>query len=175
MSIGNDSVNIGAMSDESQEPARAFLRHALATLAYRARKVLSGTPPEFGSFSVGERSRQPAAILAHMADLVDWALWLCKGERGGRNSEPSSWEAEIDRFYACLAALDEYLASHRVLAARAEAVFQGPIADALTHLGQIGYLRRLANAPVRGENYFVADIAVGRVGREQSPPRREFD
>ena len=54
-------------------------------------------------------------------------------------------------------------------------MFQGPIADALTHIGQIGMMRRMAGAPVRGENYFKADIAAGRVGAEQSAPRFEFD
>jgi hypothetical protein len=33
----------------------------------------------------------------------------------------------------------------------------------------------MAGAPVRGENYYKADIASGRVGAGQSPPRVEFD
>jgi hypothetical protein len=49
------------------------------------------------------------------------------------------------------------------------------IADALTHIGQIAMLRRLAGAPVRGENYFRAEIILGRVGPEQSVARVEFD
>lgn len=36
-------------------------------------------------------------------------------------------------------------------------------------------LRRLAGSPVRGESYFRSDIAVGRVGQDQSAPHREFD
>lgn len=36
-------------------------------------------------------------------------------------------------------------------------------------------LRRLAGAPVREENYFKADIAAGRVGREQGAARVELD
>ena len=55
-----------------------------------------------------------------------------------------------------------------------EKLFQGPIADALTHVGQLAMMRRAAGAPVKGENYFVADITVGRVGQEQTAPKREF-
>ena len=70
---------------------------------------------------------------------------------------------------------DEYLASDAPLACEAEQLFQGPIADALNHVGQIALLRRLAGAPIRAENYYRAEITRGRVGMEQTPPRREFD
>lgn len=51
---------------------------------------------------------------------------------------------------------------------------QGPVADALTHVGQLAMMRRLAGAPIKAENYFVADIAGGRVGPDQAAPKREF-
>jgi hypothetical protein len=35
-------------------------------------------------------------------------------------------------------------------------------------------MRRAAGAPIKGENYFVADIEAGRVGQEQTLPKREF-
>jgi len=67
-----------------------------------------------------------------------------------------------------------HLASDKPLHAPVEKLFQGPVADALTHVGQIAVLRRLAGSPVKGENYFVADIAAGRVGADQAAPKREF-
>jgi hypothetical protein len=70
---------------------------------------------------------------------------------------------------------DDYLASEKPLAVSAEKLFQGPIADALTHVGQIAMLRRMASVPMKGENYFVAEITVGRVGADQAPPRKPFD
>ncbi len=36
-------------------------------------------------------------------------------------------------------------------------------------------LRRLALCPIKGENYFKAEITAGRVGLEQAAPRREFE
>ena len=92
-----------------------------------------------------------------------------------RDSPLLPWPREIDRFYAALHRLDERLGGPAAPAASPERLFQGPIADALTHVGQMALLRRLAASPVRGENYFKAEIAAGRVGPEQAAPRREFE
>lgn len=154
---------------------REFLRHAVATLAYRGGKAVQGAPSTFSSFRAGEKTRTPGEILAHIGDLLDWAHWLAKGQNRGQISKPLSWEQEVARFFSELEKLDSYLASDEPLGFPAEKLFQGPIADALTHVGQIGMLRRLAEAPVRGENYFKADIVIGRVGPEQSNQRFEFD
>ena len=159
---------------ESRE-ARELLRHTVATLAYRGGKVVRDAPDSFAQFAAGLSVRTPLQILAHIGDLLEWALALAKGEQIWRDSAGASWAAEIERFHAGLAALDAYLASEAEVAAPAERLFQGPIADALTHVGQIALLRRLAETPVRGENYFVADIARGRTGPDQPPARKEFE
>jgi len=151
------------------------LRHTLATVAYRGRKVLVGAPEGFGAFRVNEGSRAACEILAHICDLYDWANGLVKGVHVYNDTPPGEWAADIDRFFAALAALDAYLASGEPLACTAELLFQGPIADSLTHIGQIAMLRRLAGAPVRGESYARADITIGRVGLDQAPPNWEFD
>jgi hypothetical protein len=157
------------------DDALALLRHTLATLAYRGGKALRGAPAEFASFKAGPTTRTPAEILAHVGDLLDWAVSLAEGQERWRNSPPLPWAEGVARFHAALEAFDARLASDRPPACRPGQLFQGPIADALTHVGQINLLRRLAAAHVRGENYFKADIAAGRVGPEQSPPRGEFD
>jgi hypothetical protein len=157
------------------EPARRLLRHTVATLAYRGGKAMRGAPPDFAAFKAAPSSRTPAEILAHIGDLLDWALSLAKGNEQWHGSEPLPWEQEVGRFFAALSALDAYLASDAPLALPEEKLFQGPIADALTHVGQIALLRRMAGSPVRGENYQRADIEAGRVGPRQSAPRREFD
>ena len=154
---------------------REMLRHCLATLAYRGGKVLRGAPDEFANYRSSESSRTPAEIVAHLVDLLDWALSIARGQQAWHNSEPVSWQAGADRFFASLTALDQYLASSEPLDVAPEKLFQAPIADALTHVGQLAMLRRMAGVPIRGENYFVADIAVGRVGAEQAAPRMEFD
>ncbi len=159
----------------ASDSGRGLLRHTVATLAYRGGKALRGAPEGFGEFRISETTRTSGEILAHMGDLLDWALSLAGGRREWHDSAPLPWEGEVTRFFAALEAFDRYLASDAPLHASAEKLFQGPIADALTHVGQIATRRRLAGVPVRGENYFLADIVAGRVGAEQSAPRREFD
>ncbi|HET7264576.1 MAG TPA: hypothetical protein VFL28_07900 [bacterium] len=153
---------------------RTWLRHCLATLAYRTAKTVRDAPPGFGGFLLAEPTAMtPARILSHMGDLMGWALSMATGRSAWHNSAPGEWGGEVERFFGALAAFDAYLASPAPIEAPAERLFQGPIADALTHLGQLATRRRLAGSPVRGENYFVADIAIGRVGLEQAPPARE--
>ncbi|MDA1080917.1 MAG: hypothetical protein O2973_04435 [Gemmatimonadetes bacterium] len=159
----------------SANTPRQLLRHAVATVAYRGAKALRGAPPEFATFSAGETTREPIRILAHINDLYDWALWMAKGEWKWNNSEVGTWDAEIARFHAGLVAFDAYLESDAPLGNSAELLVAGPIADSLTHIGQINMLRRIAGSPVKGESYAKAEIVAGRVGPEQTPPKREFD
>ncbi|HKF22573.1 MAG TPA: hypothetical protein VKE93_13460 [Candidatus Angelobacter sp.] len=158
-----------------KESSRDMLRHTVATLAYRAGKSLRGAPDSFAQFSSGEKGRTPAKILAHMGDLLDWALSLAKDQQEWRNSTPLPWAQEVERFFKALRTFDDYLASDLPLGASPEKLFQGAIADALTHTGQINMLRRMAGCPIRGENYYRAEITAGRVGEEQAAPKREFD
>ena len=151
------------------------LRHALATLVYRAAKTLRSAPPDFSSFRAGADSRSAGEILAHLCDLMDWVLTQARGEERWRNSSPQAWTVDAERFFAAATAFDEYLASGTKLHAPPEKLFQGAIADSLTHVGQIAMLRRLAGGPVRAENYSVAKIDVGRTGPDQNPSVREFD
>jgi hypothetical protein len=154
------------------DPKREFLRHTLATLAYRGSKTVHGAPPAFAEFNAAGRA--PGKILAHLGDLMDWALSMADGSRKWNDSKPLPWEQEGARFFAALKKFDDFLASDQPLQAPVEKLFQGPVADALTHVGQLAMLRRLAEAPIVGENYFAADIATGRVGAEQAPPRKPF-
>lgn len=157
------------------DPATEFLRHSIATLAYRGRKAIEGAPEGFGGFRVGPSSRTPGEILAHVCDVLDWGLSQVEGRQTWYDSGSVTWDEGSARFFAALEALDRRLASGAPSAYPVTKVFQGPIADALTHVGQIAMLRRLADAPVRGENYFKADIETGRVGHDQATPRREFE
>ncbi len=157
------------------EAARTLLRHTLATVAYRGGKAVRDAPASFAEFKVGDSSRTPGQILAHIGDLYDWALTMADGPQRWNNSTPLEWNEECARFFSALNRFDERLASDTPLACSVEQLFQGPVADSLAHIGQIAMLRRLAGAPVRAENYAKADIATGRVGAEQTRPRMEFD
>ena len=153
---------------------RALLRHTLATVAYRAGKALRDAPSSFGDFSCGEGGRTPRQILAHMGDLYDWGLSLAAGKQAWHDATPLDWEKEVDRFFDALKKFDDFLASEMELHESSGALFQGPIADSLTHIGQIAMLRRMAGYKIKGENYHKAEIAVGRIGLQQASPRREF-
>ena len=157
------------------DSTRQMLRHTVATLAYRAGKALRGAPESFADFSSGEKGRTPAKILAHMGDLLDWALSIAKDKQEWHDSTPLPWAQEVERFFKAVGAFDDYLASDLPLGAPPEKLFQGAIADALTHTGQINMLRRMAGCPIRGENYYRAEITAGRVGPDQATAKREFD
>lgn len=158
----------------NSDPKRELLRHGVATLAYRGGKAIRNAPAAVADFSPSEGVRTPGRILAHIGDLLDWGLSIAAGKRTWKDSKPLSWEKESERFFAALKKFDEYLESPNPLHATPEKLLQGPLADALTHVGQIAMLRRMAAGPVRSENYFEAEVAIGRVGDEQAPPKREF-
>lgn len=159
----------------STDEKRELLRHTVATLAYRGGKVVRGAAERFADLKVSETTRTPLQILAHIGDLLDWALSMAEGREEWHDTSSTSWSEQVTRFFEGLGRFDAFLGSERPLGSPVEKLFQGPVADALTHVGQLAMLRRIADSPVRGENYFKAEIAVGRVGVEQASPRREFD
>ena len=156
----------------TSDPKRELLRHTLATLAYRGGKTVRNAPPEFAEFNGAGRT--PAKILAHIGDLLDWARSMADGTRQWHDSKPLAWDEEVKRFFGALKKFDDFLASPQPLQAAPEKLFQGPVADALTHVGQLAMMRRLAGSPIVGENYFVADIVVARVGEDQTAPKKTF-
>ena len=161
------------------DSSRPLLRHIVATLTYRAAKVLRDTPPEFGGMTFGSSTRKPVLIVAHLADLMEWAHRLARGEYAWKAGGGDDWNTEVARFFDGLFALDHALASADSLSGPVESpvekLIQGPLADALTHVGQLAMLRGMAGAPIQPESYARADIVVGRVGIDQTPPRAPFD
>ena len=153
---------------------RALLRHTVATVAYRGGKAVRDAPADFAAYSPDGSPRTPAAILAHIGDLFDWALTQAQGAEAWHDSTPLAWDREVDRLFAALRRFDDFLASDAPLATPPERIFQGAIADALTHVGQIAMLRRLSGARMKSENYSRADIVAGHVGAAQTSPRQEF-
>jgi hypothetical protein len=154
---------------------RAMLRHTLATLAYRAEKVLRDVPAGFADHRLGPDVRTPLELVGHLGDLIEWATRMAQGQWIWKAESIGEWSADVERFFAALSSLDQFLASDAPLGHPAGVIFQGPIADALTHVGQLAMIRRLAGAPIRPESYGRAKIEAGRVGPDQSAERREFD
>ena len=155
--------------------SRIMLRHLLATLAYRAAKVLRDVPIEFGQFQAGLAARRPVQIVAHMGDLMSWGIALARGEHVWKAEGSGDWNIEVNRFLDRLAGLDQALEAGALPPGAEEKLIQGPLTDALTHVGQLAILRGLAGCPVRPESYARAEIVAGRVGLAQAAPVREFD
>src|SRR5262249_32521122 len=120
---------VGTMKTKAGENGHLPLRHTLATLASRAAKGLRDNPPQFSSFRPGTGSRSAGEILAHMCDLMDWALSQARGKQRWRNSKPKPWNQDSARFFAAVTALDEYLESGAELHTEAGKLFQGAVAD----------------------------------------------
>ena len=154
---------------------RELLRHAVATVAYRGGKAVRDAPGSFGTYTPDGSPRTAVKIVAHLGDLFDWALSQAKGAEAWTDSTPQEWEHAVARFFAALERFDAFLASDAALAVAPEKLFQGAVADALTHVGQLAMMRRLAGAKMKSENYARADIVAGRVGADQTAPKREFD
>jgi hypothetical protein len=171
-----DHSNLGPTNPHpaNPDPKRELLRHSLSTLAYRGGKAIRDVPESVAVFQAAGAVRAPGQILAHIGDLLDWALSMAIGKQAWHDSKPLPWEKEVERFFAALKKFDDYLASSEPLQVSPEKLFQGPIADALTHVGQIAILRRLAGAPMKSENYSVAEITIGKVGADQKTAKKEF-
>ena len=148
------------------------MRHTLATIAYRAARALDGAPESFATFDGA--GRQPVEILTHLGDLFDWALSMAEGQSRWAPQPPRGWTEEKLRFFATLTKFDAYLASDLTMHAPLERLLQGPVGDALTHVGQLAMLRRLAGCPTRGENFYLAAVAMGQVSAEQPAPVKSF-
>lgn len=157
------------------DAARTAVRHLAATLAYRAAKVVRDAPPEFAHSTFGRATRRPVRIVAHMADLMEWAVSLAQGGYTWKAGGGDDWEVEVRRFFTGLAELDRLLAADSAFAGSTDKLIQGPLADALTHVGQLAMLRGMAGAAIRPESYARAEIVAGRVGLDQAPPGKEFD
>jgi hypothetical protein len=152
-----------------------WLRHTVATLAYRAEKALRDAPPGFSEFRPSSQSRTALALVAHLGDLMEWGERMARGEMRWQPAPQTSWDAAVDRFFDGLTALDRALVATPRETLRQDVIFQGPVADALTHVGQLAMMRGMIGAAVRPESYARAHISVGRVGRDQDVVRTEFD
>ena len=150
----------------SSDLKREVLRHLVATVAYRGGLAVTDAPNGFAGFRAHETTRTAGEILAHIGDLLEGSLYLVKGEMVHLVSEPRPWKEGIRRFFSAAKALDSYLASAAPLACPVERLVQGPVGDALTHVGQIVMLRRMAGKPIRPEPYFTAEIVAGEIDEE---------
>jgi hypothetical protein len=144
-----------------------LLRHYLAALSYRTTVTLKNAPDHFPELEIGENIRKPLEILNHITFLIAYTISCYQEFNLDEYRNMHNWETEIQRFYHTLEDLDQILQKESLPRSRTiEQLLQGPFADAMTHVGQLTMLRRLANAPVTYENYMDADIEIGRLRHE---------
>lgn len=150
--------------------SRRILQHFLAALAYRTQKALRGAPADFADFAAGNKVRTPHELIWHMTGLIGYARTMFHGGEF-KPARLATFEAEVQRFHATLAELARDFGSASLTARITDQQFlQGPLADAMTHAGQLAMLRRLQGAPVASENFIFARIQTGNVGPEQPAP-----
>jgi hypothetical protein len=153
---------------------RELLLHFLAAIAYRTQKALRGAPAGFPDFTPGLQIRTPVGILRHMTSLMGQARTHFAGGSYPLLPEPlPTFEEEIARFHGTLEAVGDNLREGtRLREISTEQLLQGPLADTMTHVGQLAMLRRLAGSPIAPENFIYADIRADRLGVQQAPPER---
>jgi len=155
---------------EADRTQRDLLRHFLAALAYRTQKALRGAPPEFGRFDPGHRVRTPMELVRHMASVLGYARTVFRG--GSYRADPlESLEAETGRFHGMLEDLSKHLEAGDDCEISLEQLLHGPLADAMTHAGQLAMLRRLHGSPIPPEDFIFADVDATNLGTEQAAPR----
>ena len=148
---------------------RRLLKHALAAIAYRAQKAVTGAPESFADFRAGPGVRTPHQLVRHMSDVLGYARMTFSEGQWRAHTLPTFAE-EIARFHEQLEMLGQAIAGEEFLKFTPDQLLQGPIADTMTHVGQLAMLRRLSGSPIPPENFIVADIETGNVGADQAPP-----
>jgi hypothetical protein len=147
-----------------------LLQHFLAALAYRTQKALRDAPSGFGDYRAGTNVRTPHELVWHMTRVTGYARTMFRGGDFKPPAQPT-FEGEIMRFHETLKALHSDFADPSLTASISDEQFlQGPLADAMTHAGQLAMLRRLAGDPVAPENFIFAAVRADNVSAEQASP-----
>lgn len=149
-------------NDASFGDGRTVARSLLASLDFRLRHACDDAPDGFADDRVALGARTPRELLQHVADLMDKALGTFGHDAPAPEGHPSAgdWTAVRAHVHARIARLDHALRDEEVRPERLEpqAMVRGPLADALTHTGQLVLLRRLAGAPVARVSYPRVDM-----------------
>lgn len=155
-------------------PAPQLVRHFLAAIAYRFQKAVRGAPSDFADFSCGNQMRTPVEIVRHMTSVLGYARsFAIGGEYPVKPTPLPTWDHEVARFHEMLESLSPHIGEDGSLGTlTAEQMLQGPLADVMTHVGQLAMLRRLAGDPVPPENFIYADVSRERLGPDQPRPSR---
>lgn len=144
---------------------RAAARALLASLDFRVRHAWRGAPDGFAVARPVEGARSAEELVRHLVDLLRFAATALEvppgtadapapppSEGGARAADPRP----LDAFERACRDLDRALRDGVPADGPLDpaAMLRGPLADALTHAGQLTLLRRLADAPVERVSYW---------------------
>ncbi len=157
----------------NQQPTSAdttrIMRHLVAAIAYRASRSLRDAPTGYENVRLADDSMSAKELVFHMTNVTAFALATVTHTERVRH-DPRDWSGEVERFYALLGELDAKLAAGVSLDPGMDLkLVQGPLADALTHVGQLHSMRRKAGSPIAPANYIKADIQTGRIKLDEQP------
>lgn len=139
-----------------------YLRHTLATIAYRFQKSVSVAGKGFAGFSLGKGSRNTTEIIHHIYHVLWWTRVFVQEERFiNEKPEKLSFALEIKRVNSELAVLDKVFSETALGMDFSKRLLQGPLSDVLTHIGQLSMLSRLNGHPIKGEDFSSAEISTG--------------
>jgi len=151
-----------------------MIRHLTATVAYRFAKQVKAAPTHFATFDAGNDVVSPVKIVNHITVVIRFAQQLIDKTIKPTAPKTKNISEAAEIFHNALQLLDEMLLERDIEEKVLCQIIQGPLADALTHIGQLSTLRRLSGAPVYSENYMLADIQSGRVGATQTISEHQF-
>jgi len=127
-------------------------------LAFRYRWATEGLRADDADFRPSPQTMTVKELLAHIARLISWV----DGHLGGQASPSFADDLEglrrqtlnhLSKVRARLVEMDDTaLAQHRIVGSKGDShpfwnMLNGPLADALTHVGQVNAWRRLAGNP----------------------------
>ena len=137
------------------------IRHILATIGYRFNKTVTAVDIAFGDFEAGNDAKKPSEIIHHITQILFFAKKVF-GDDIPSKIELLSYPEEIARFYKILNELDLLVCDVIIRDLPYYKLIQGPLADILSHVGQLALLRRLYGSPIAAEDFMEADIQSGR-------------
>jgi hypothetical protein len=146
-----------------------LLRHYLASIAYHATKALRDAPPNYPEHDPGNGARTPHSLLHHINSVLTYAHSFYQHYDNTRPPQ-KPWDGELQGLYDIPSKLDHSIQSGKPRGVTEEQLLQGPLSDAMAHVGQLLMLRRLAGSPVPSENFIHADIKPGQLGPNQPDP-----
>jgi hypothetical protein len=148
---------------------RSLLRHFLAAIAYRAQKALRDAPDSYANFQAGMSVRTPHELVRHMTSVLGYARTLFLGGVWRPQILPV-FHDEVARLHEVIEDLGRLIETGQAPGISPEQLLQGPLSDAMTHVGQLAMLRRLSGAPVAPENFVFAKVNATNLGPHQPPP-----